>query len=95
MLSVLARLKVLEGKVDEYEALAAQLVRDVHADDPQAIYEVLRVRGEPLTYVYFWQFTDQAAYDRYLNADYHTAMARQAFACIDGDAVFEELESIS
>ena len=88
------RLKVLPDKVAEFEGLVSQLVRDIYANEPGAkVYEVRRVKGQPLTYVYFLSFEDQAAYDRYANADYHTQMSPKAVACLDGDPVFEDLES--
>ena len=88
------RLKILPDKVGEFEGLVAQLVRDIHANEPGAnVYEVRRVKGKPLTYVYFLSFEDQAAFDRYSAADYHTQMSPKAVACLDGDPVFEDLES--
>ena len=88
------RLKILPDRVHEFEGLVARLVRDIHANEPGAtVYEVRRVKGQPLTYVYFLSFEDQAAYDRYSNADYHTQMSPKAVACLDGDPLFEDLES--
>ena len=87
------RLKILPDKIGEFEGLVAQLVRDVHANEPGAkVYEVRRVKGQPLTYVYFLSFENQAAFDRYSAADYHTQMSPKAVACLDGDPVFEDLE---
>jgi quinol monooxygenase YgiN len=94
MISSSIRLKVLPHKVEEFERLVAQLVRDIHANEPGArVYEVRRVKDEPYTYLYFLSFEDQAAFDRYAAADYHTQMSPKALACLDGDPVFEDLES--
>ncbi len=72
----------------------SQLVRDVHAFEPGTkVSEVRRVKGQPFTYVYFLSFEDQAAFDRYSAADYHTQMSPKAVACLDGDPVFEDLQS--
>ena len=88
------RLKVLPDKVEEFEALVAQLVRDVYANEPGVqFYEVRRVQDQPLTYVYFLSFEDQAAFDRYSAADWHRQMSPKAVACLDGSPVFENLES--
>ena len=94
MISSTIRLRVLPDKVAEFEALVSQLVRDIYANEPGAqVYEVRRVKGEPCSYLYFLSFEDQTAYDRYANADYHTQMSPKAVACLDGDPVFEDLES--
>jgi quinol monooxygenase YgiN len=88
------RLKILPDKVAEFEGLVSQLVRDVHANEPGAkVYEIRRVKNQPLTYVYFLSFADQAAFERYSAADWHTQMSPKAVACLDGDPVFEDLES--
>ncbi len=78
------RLKILPDKVEEFEGLVAQLVRDIYANEPGAkVYEVRRVKDRPLSYVYFLSFQDQAAFDRYSAADYHTQMSPKAVACLD------------
>ena len=87
------RLKVQEGKVEEFEALVSQLMRDVTDHEPGAIYEVRRVRGQDRTYLYFISFPDQGAFDRYMTADYHTQMSPKALAVLDGDPAFEELDA--
>lgn len=93
MPSMLIRLKVLPEKVGEFEALVSQLVKDIATQEPDPkVYEVRRSQEDPLSYVYFISFEDQAAYDSYANAEYHTAMSPKAIACIDGEPTFENLE---
>ena len=92
MIGQTIRLKILMGKEQEFEALVAQLMRDVAANEPGSIYDVRKVRGTPLTYLYFISFPDQAAFDRYMEADYHTQMSPKAVALLDGDPVFEDLD---
>tara|TARA_B110000263_G_scaffold212046_1_gene195324 strand:- start:234 stop:521 length:288 start_codon:yes stop_codon:yes gene_type:complete len=93
MIGQTIRLKVKEGKEVELETLVTQLMRDVTANEPGSIYDVRRVRDEPRTYFYFVSFPDQAAYDRYLSADYHRQMSPKALALLDGDPLFEDLDS--
>jgi quinol monooxygenase YgiN len=94
MISSIIRLKIQADKLTEFEALVAQLVRDVHAQEPGVqTFEVRRVKDEPLSYFYFLSFEDQAAFDRYSAAEYHMSMSPKAVACLDGDPVFEDLES--
>ncbi len=93
MIGQVIRLKVQAGKVDEFEALVSQLMRDVTEHEPGAIYDVRRVRGQERTYLYFISFPDQAAFDRYMNADYHTQMSPKALAVLEGDPIFEDLDT--
>jgi len=94
VISSIIRLKVLPEKVEEFEGLVAQLVRDIYANESGAkVYEVRRFKDQPLHYFYFLCFDDQAAFDRYSAADYHMQMSPKAVACLDGDPLFEDLES--
>lgn len=94
MISQMIRLKVQADKQQEFEGLVAQLVKDVHANEPGCVcYEVRREKNDPLAYVYFISFQDEAAMERYTNADWHTSMSPKAVACLDGDPEFIELES--
>lgn len=95
MVSQVIRLKVKEGKAEELERLVSRLMRDVVANEPGSIYEVRRVRDEPLTYLYFISFPDQAAFDRYVAADYHQEMSPKALALLDGDPIFEDLDAFA
>ena len=94
MIGMLIRLKVLEHKVAEFEGLVSTLVANIHAKEPEPkMYEVRRVVGQPHTYVYFVAFKDQAANDAYANAPYHRTAAPAIMACLDGDPVYETLET--
>ncbi len=95
MIGQTIRLKVKAGKEAEFEALVAQLMRDVTSNEPGSIYDVRRVRGEPRTYFYFVSFPDQAGLDRYMAADYHTQMSPKAVALLDGDPIFEDLDAFA
>ncbi len=95
MIGQTIRLKIKQGTQQEFESLVAQLMKDVVANEPGSIYDVRRVKGEPFTYFYFVSFPDQAAYDRYMAADYHMQMSPKALALLDGDPEFTELDAFS
>ena len=95
MIGQVIRLKIQKNKVTEFEALVGKLMEDVAANEPGSIYDVRRVKGEPLTYLYFISFPDTAAFDRYMSAEYHTSMSPKAMGMLDGDPVFEELEAFN
>ena len=93
MIGQTIRLKIKEGKEAEFEALVAQLMSDVTSNEQGSIYDVRRVRDAPLTYFYFISFPDEAAFDRYMAADYHMQMSPKALALLDGDPVFDDLDT--
>ncbi len=95
MIGQTIRLQIKPGTEAEFEALVTQLMRDVAANEPGSIYDVRRVRDRPLTYFYYISFADQAAFDRYMTADYHLNMSPKATALLDGDPIFEELDVLN
>jgi quinol monooxygenase YgiN len=93
MFGQLIRLKVQKDKVAEFEKLVSTLVANIRASEPEPkTYEVRRA-AEPLTYVYFISFTDADAYQRYADAPYHRNAAPAIMACLDGDPVYEALDT--
>lgn len=93
MFGQLIRLKVQKEKVAEFEKLVSTLVANIRANEPEPkTYEVRRA-AEPFTYVYFISFTDADAYQRYADAPYHRNAAPAIVACLDGDPVYETLDS--
>jgi quinol monooxygenase YgiN len=93
MFGQLIRLKVQKDKVAEFEKLVSTLVANIRASEPEPkTYEVRRT-AEPLTYVYFISFTDADAYQRYADAPYHRNAAPAIMACLDGDPVYEALDT--
>lgn len=93
MIGQIIRLKIKEGMETDFEPLVTQLAKDVMANEPGSIYDIRRVRGQPLTYFYFISFPDQAAYGRYMEADYHTQMSPRVVCMLNGDPIFEDLDS--
>ena len=92
MPAMLWRLKVAAEQQDEFEALTSQLVRDVAANEPESIFEYRRSVENPLAYVLFLSFDDEAAYERYTTASYHTDASGKIIACLAEPPVGDSLE---
>lgn len=92
MIGQTIELKIKPGTEVEFKSLVSQLMKDVSSNEPGSIYDVRRIHGEPLSYFYFISFPDQAAYDRYMSADYHTSMSPKAVALLDGEPIFRDLD---
>ena len=56
MIGQTIRLTVKEGMESEFESLVTQLMRNVITHEPQAVYDVRRIRNAPRTYLYFISF---------------------------------------
>ena len=92
MPTMLITLKIHLGREAEYDGLQKQLMKDVAEFEPGAeVFQVRRSAEDPLRYVFFMFFKDDAAQQRYMDAEYHTTMSPKAFDCIDGEPVMENL----
>ncbi len=68
----IAVLKVAEDKVAQFEAAQKELAELTHANEPDTIvYDLVRERDSPLTYVCYARFKDQAAFDYHMQTDFH------------------------
>ena len=68
----IAVLKVAEDKVAQFEAAQKELAELTHANEPDTIvYDLVRERDNPLTYVCYARFKDQAAFDYHMQTDFH------------------------
>ena len=92
MATTLWRLKVSAERQAEFEKLTSQLVRDVAEHEPGNIFEYRRGVDDPLTYVLFLSFDDQAAFERYSSAPWHTGVSPAIIECLAEDPVPLELE---
>ena len=92
MPTMLIKAKIKPGREAEFQVLQKQLMLDVAANEPDAeAFQVRQSEDDPLTYIWFMSFKDDAAFQRYADADYHTSMSPKAMDCIDGDPVTENL----
>ena len=89
---MLFTMNIHAGREAEFDNLQIQLMKDVAELEPGAeVYQVRRSAENPLRYVVFMSFKDDAALQRYLDASYHTTMSPKAYDCIDGEPVMERL----
>jgi quinol monooxygenase YgiN len=91
--TTLWRLKVLADRVEEFERLVLQLVRDVHDHEPGQVFEYRRARDAERTYVLFLSFDNEAAFVRYSEAPWHRGVSPAIIACLDGAPVAEQLDT--
>jgi quinol monooxygenase YgiN len=80
MFTVLAELKVREGKVDEAKAAFRELVRAVKSSEPGTLeYTFLQRKDDPLTFIVFERYQDENAFQTHMvNLQQHAA----AFASV-------------
>ncbi len=75
MLTVLAELKVHEGKVDEAQAAFRELMRAVKASEPGTlVYTIHQRKDDPTTFIVYERYKDDAAFQMHMgNLAQHAA----------------------
>lgn len=82
----IATLVIKPGKEADFERLQAELSALTHADEPGTlVYDVLKSRGKPRTYVVYGRFKDEAAFQAHQASPFHDRLVPPIMECVDGD----------
>ena len=85
MMGAVTTFKVKAGKVEEFEALYADLTAKVKANEPGNIfYELTRSRTDPDEYVALEFYRDQAAFDVHAGSAHFQAAFAKLMELWDG-----------
>ena len=85
MLGVLAHMTVADGKQDEFESIAKDLMAKVKANEPGClIYNLCKKQGSETEYTFMEQYTDMAALDAHGKTEYFQAASPKLGACLAG-----------
>lgn len=81
-----ARLVVRKGQEARFESLQRELSEATHATEPDtAVYDVIKHRTEPSTYVVYARFKDEAAFDLHMKAESHERLVPGILASLASD----------
>jgi quinol monooxygenase YgiN len=81
-----ATIKVKAGKEEEFERLQKELSALTHAHEPDtAVYDVIKSRSKPRTYIVYGRFKDEAAFDAHMHSPFHDKLVPPILACADGE----------
>ena len=95
MMTFLARMKVKEGREEEFVRLAKALTEKVLATEPETLaYEFFKRRDEPRAYAVYEQFSSEAAEEAHRNTPHFQEIAPDLIDCIDGTYVREFLDPL-
>ncbi len=95
MLTFIARMKVKEGKEEEFIKLAKQLTEKVQANEPDAtFYQFYRLRDEERGFGVIEAFTDEAAEELHRNTEWFNELAPSLIDCLDGTYIREYLDPL-
>ncbi len=68
----IAFLKVKEEMVAQFEAAQKELSELTHKHEPDTyVYDVIKQTDDPLSYVCYARFKDEAAFDHHMQTEFH------------------------
>jgi quinol monooxygenase YgiN len=82
----IATITVKAGKEAEFERLQKELSELTHAHEPgTTVYDVIKSRSKPRTYVVYGRFKDEAAFDLHMHSPFHDRLVPPILACAEGE----------
>jgi quinol monooxygenase YgiN len=82
----IATLAVKHGKEAEFERLQKELSDLTRANEPDTlVYDVLKSRGKPRTYVVYGRFKNEAAFQTHQTSPFHDRLVPPIMACVEGE----------
>jgi quinol monooxygenase YgiN len=86
MISFIATLRIKPGHEAEFERLQRELSELTHAQEPDTIvYDILRSRDAPDTYVVYGRFRDEAAFQLHQTTPFHDRLVPPILATVSGE----------
>lgn len=83
MMAFIARLVVKAGKEKEFEDLQKKLYDLTHEHEPDTlVYDFLKHRDEPRTYVVYSTFKDEAAFETHQASAFHDDLVPPILECL-------------
>jgi quinol monooxygenase YgiN len=82
----IATLKIKSGREAEFEKLQQELSKITHEREPDVmVYDVIKHRDKPRTYVVYGRFRNNAAFELHMKADFHERLVPPIIDCVDGE----------
>jgi quinol monooxygenase YgiN len=82
-ITFIATLVVAQGKEAEFERLQRELSTLTHDHEPgTVVYDVLKQREAPSTYVVYGRFKDDAAFQAHQASKFHDRLVPPILACL-------------
>jgi len=82
----IATLVVKPGMEAQFERLQQELSELTHQSEPGTlVYDVLKSRSKPRTYVVYGRFKDDAAFQVHQESAFHHRLVPPIMACVEGE----------
>ena len=96
MVVFIATLNVARGREADFERLQTELSEISHAEEPGLlVYDVIRHKEKPNTYVVYARFRDQDAFEYHQGADFHDRLVPPILDCVEGEMDLQFFEWVA
>ena len=86
MTAFIATLRIKPGQEAEFERLQQELSELTHASEPDTlVYDILRSRDAPDTYIVYARFKDEAAFEHHQTTAFHERLVPPILATVAGE----------
>ena len=94
-IGVIAKLKIQDGKAEEFENIFRELSTAVRANEPgNNFYGLHKSRDEENTYVVLEQYKDQDALDAHGKSDHFRTIGARMGGCLAGRPEIQYLDAV-
>ena len=95
MIGVVATLEIQDGKQDEFESVAKDLMAKVKANEPGCLtYQLYKAKGSETTYIFMEQYASGDALKAHGQTDYFKAAQPGLGACLAGAPKIEMFDIV-
>lgn len=85
MIGVVAKLSIQDGKQDEFEQVARDLMAKVKANEPGCLtYQLYKQKGSDTDYIFMEQYASKEALEAHGKTEYFRAAGPSLGACLAG-----------
>ena len=92
----IATLTVKQEKAADFERLQTELSELTHEHEPDTfVYDVIKHREKPGTYVVYARFKDEAAFNMHMETEFHDRLVPPIMECLDGEMVLEFFDHVA
>jgi quinol monooxygenase YgiN len=97
VIAVVARLKVQDGKADEFEAAAKEMVAAVGKAEAgrTLMYTLHRTKDDPNTFVFYEQYADEGALAAHRGTEHMAAFGATIRGLLDGRPEIVQYEPVA
>ena len=95
MIGVVATLEIQDGKQDEFESVAKDLMAKVKANEPGCLtYQLYKAKGSETTYIFMEQYASGDALKAHGQTEYFKAAQPGLGACLAGAPKIEMFDIV-